>query len=71
MCNEAYRLLAEDGAIFISIDDNEKDCLKLICNEIFGVNFYMETIVRSTGQTTGQDSAGLGSSFDYIIESLR
>ena len=26
------RLLAEDGAIFISIDDNEKDCLKLICS---------------------------------------
>ena len=61
------RLLAEDGAIFISIDDNEKDCLRLICNEIFGANMYKGTIVRSTGQTTGQDSAGLGSSFDYIL----
>lgn len=61
------RLLADDGAIFISIDDNEKDCLKLICNEIFGANLYMGTIVRSTGQTTGQDSTGLGSSFDYIM----
>ena len=61
------KLLADDGAIFISIDDNEKDCLKLICNEIFGANLYMGTIVRSTGQTTGQDSSGLGSSFDYIL----
>jgi len=61
------RLLAEDGVIFISIDDNEKDHLKLICNEIFGANFYRGTIVRATGQTTGQDSSGLGSSFDYIL----
>lgn len=61
------KLLADDGAIFISIDDNEKDYLKLICNEIFGANYYMGTIVRATGQTTGQDSSGLGSSFDYVL----
>ncbi len=30
------KLLAEDGAIFISIDDNEQANLKLICDEIFG-----------------------------------
>ena len=33
---------------------------------IFGKNNYQGCIVRSTGQTTGQDSSGLGSSFDYI-----
>lgn len=60
------RLLSNDGAIFISIDDNEQANLKLICNEIFGKNNYQGCIVRSTGQTTGQDSSGLGSSFDYI-----
>ena len=32
------RLLAEDGAIFISIDDNELYNLKEICDEIFGPN---------------------------------
>lgn len=32
----AKDLLADDGAIFISIDDNEIDSLKNICNEIFG-----------------------------------
>jgi adenine-specific DNA-methyltransferase len=31
-----HKLLAEDGAIFISIDDNEQANLKLICDEIFG-----------------------------------
>ena len=60
------RLLSSDGAIFISIDDNEQASLKMICNEIFGKNNYQGCIVRSTGQTTGQDSTGLGSSFDYI-----
>lgn len=36
----ARTLLAEDGVIFISIDDNEVDNLKKICNEVFGeINF--------------------------------
>src|SRR5450759_3226466 len=35
-----HKLLSEDGAIFISIDDNEQGSLKLICDEIFGqLNF--------------------------------
>ena len=61
------KLLADDGVIFISIDDNEFSRLRLICDEIFGQNCYKGTIVRATGQTTGQDSGGLGSSFDYIL----
>ncbi len=37
----ARNLLKDDGVIFISIDDNEIDNLKKICNEIFGEeNFY-------------------------------
>ena len=34
------KLLAEDGAIFISIDDNESANLRLVCNEIFGKSNY-------------------------------
>ncbi len=34
----AKDLLSDDGVIFISIDDNEVDNLKKICNELFGVN---------------------------------
>ncbi len=48
-----HRLLAEDGAIFISIDDNEQAHLKLICDEIFGKNRFMGTFVwkrRSSSQ---------------------
>ena len=59
--------LSDDGAIFISIDDNEQANLKLICDDIFGEDNCMGTIARSTGQTTGQDSGGFGSSFDYAF----
>ena len=34
------KLLSDDGAIFISIDDNEQANLKLICDEIFGAGNY-------------------------------
>src|SRR5699024_4243970 len=35
------KLLAEDGAIFISIDDNELANLKLLCDEIFGAKNFI------------------------------
>ncbi|MDO4921454.1 MAG: site-specific DNA-methyltransferase [Phascolarctobacterium sp.] len=51
------RLLADDGAIFISIDDNEQANLKLICDEIFGSRNYIEritVIVKTEGRRYGQ-----------------
>ena len=38
------RLLSEDGAIFISIDDNEQANLKLICDEIFGPRNFIDCL---------------------------
>jgi adenine-specific DNA-methyltransferase len=63
----ARNLLKEEGIIFISIDDDELENLKKLCNEIFGEENCIGCIVRTTGQTTGQDSDGLGSSFDYLL----
>lgn len=63
----AKDLLSDDGVIFISIDDNEQANLKLLCDYVFGESCFIGNIVRPTGQTTGQDSGGLGSSFDYIL----
>ncbi|MDN3485281.1 site-specific DNA-methyltransferase [Pseudoalteromonas sp. APC 3224] len=63
----ARELLADNGVIFISIDDHEVSQLKLVCDEVFGEQNFSGNIVRATGQTTGQDSGGLGSSFDYIL----
>lgn len=39
-----HKLLAEDGAIFISIDENEQANLRLICNEIFGLGNFIANV---------------------------
>ena len=53
----ARNLLADDGGIFISIDDNELSNLKTICDEVFGLsNFVANLIWQSTaGSNTGTD----------------
>ena len=42
----AKDLLTDDGVIFISIDDNEQDNLKKICNEIFGEKNFISNCIR-------------------------
>ena len=53
----ARNLLSDDGVIFISIDDNEVDNLRKICDEIFGSNNYVANLIwQSTpGSNTGND----------------
>ena len=63
----ARSLLAENGVIFISIDDNEVENLRKICDEIFGENNFLGQISVSKGTTTGQDANGIGSSIDYLL----
>ncbi|MCG3471348.1 site-specific DNA-methyltransferase [Xenorhabdus bovienii] len=63
----ARELLRDDGIIYISIDNHELNQLKIMCDEIFSEQNFIGNIVRATGQTTGQDSGGLGASFDYIL----
>jgi len=63
----ARSLLLHDGVICISIDGRELANLKELCDEVFYEENYKGTIVRTTGQTTGQDSGGLGASFDYVL----
>ena len=41
----ARNLLTEDGLIFISIDDNEQDNLKKLCDEIFGEENFIENYI--------------------------
>lgn len=63
----ARDLLSEDGAIFMSIDDNEIANLIKICDEIFGNKNFVGCISRATGTTTGQDANKIGSSLDYCL----
>jgi adenine-specific DNA-methyltransferase len=52
-----HRLLSKDGVIFISIDDVEYAHLKLICDEIFGENNLLGTIVWNNATRTSDTIA--------------
>ena len=55
----ARRLLAQDGCILIQTDDKEQAYLKVLCDEIFGVEQYETTFfvqVRFTNKTLAEDS---------------
>lgn len=62
----ARNLLADNGVIFISLDDNEITNLKKICDEIFGaVNFVGQITV--VGNPRGRDYGGIARMHDYIL----
>ncbi len=60
-------LLSEDGVIFISIDDNEYENLKKVCNEIFGERNFVGTIIWERAFSPKNDAKFLSSSHDYIM----
>jgi adenine-specific DNA-methyltransferase len=58
-------LLREDGAIFVSIDDNEAHHLRMMMEDVFGEENFVATIIwrNSTGP---KQSNQLSTSHDYI-----
>jgi len=63
----ARNLLADDGLIFISIDENELSNLKALCDEIFGVDNCRGIVSRPTGTPSGQGYNILVNEIDYIL----
>lgn len=61
------RLLADDGVIFISIDDNEQANLKLICDEIFGLNNFVSNISWQRTYSTRNDSKGIVNEVEHLL----
>lgn len=64
-----HKLLAPDGAIFVSIDDNEQASLKLLMDEIWGENNYLGLITRkqSSGSKNDTGNNKIITTADYII----
>jgi len=61
-----HRLLAEDGSIWISIDDNECHYLKVLCDEIFGrINFVANVLWQK--RTSPDARLSLGPAHDHIL----
>jgi adenine-specific DNA-methyltransferase len=61
----AKNLLAEGGVIFISIDDNEQAQLRLMCDEIFGEENFIEQIIWKRRATPPNDRV-IGKNHEYV-----
>ena len=58
-------LLTSDGVIFISIDENEVNTLKAICDEVFGASNFIAELIWSAGRKN--DSKYISVSHEYIL----
>ena len=63
----ARNLLADDGVIFISIDENEVDNLQKICNEIFGEKNYAATFIWTKTSTPPALSYKCRKTVEYVL----
>jgi len=63
----ARNLLTEDGVIFISIDDNEEDNLKKICDEVFGAVNYVATFPWRKRTAKSDVPFGVSQDYEYIL----
>ena len=63
----AKDMLSKDGVIFISIDDNEQASLKLLCDEIFGVENFLANLTRRTKSGGGSAADAFAVENDYIL----
>ena len=61
------KLLANDGAIFISIDDNEFARLKLMCDEMFGESNFIASIIWRKADSPSSNTVPLISDHEYIL----
>jgi adenine-specific DNA-methyltransferase len=63
--------LREDGAIFISIDDNEADHLRKICDEVFGRQNFIATIIWNMMDSPKNSAIHFSDDHEYIIAYAR
>ena len=59
-------LLADDGVIFISIDDNEMHHLRMLMNEIFGEESFLVQVIWKKRSTPPNDKI-IGANHEYIL----
>ena len=63
----ARDFLTEDGVIFISIDDNEVENLRKVCDEIFGESNFIATLVWERAYSPKNDAKYISNSHDYVL----
>ena len=63
----ARDLLTDDGVIFISIDDNEVENLRKVCDEVFGEQNFIATLVWERAYSPKNDAKFISNSHDYLL----
>lgn len=63
----AKHLLAETGLIFISIDDNEVAALKLLCDEVFGSDFFINLFIWQRNSSAKTEKGKFTVNTEYIL----
>lgn len=63
----ARNLLSDDGVIFISIDDNEQENLKKICDEVFGQQNFVAELIWERAFAPKNDARFISNSHDYVL----
>ena len=63
----ARTLLANDGVIFISIDDNEVHHLRKICDEVFGAGNFVAELIWERAYSPKNDAKYISNSHDYVL----
>ena len=60
-------LLSDSGSIWISIDDNEQAYLQVLCDEIFGRDCHVQTVVWRSSDNSNNDSKQFSQDHNYIL----
>lgn len=67
----ARNLLREDGVIFISIDDNEVENLRRMCDEIYGEENFIASACWQKKYAPSNDATDISPSHDYVLVYLK
>ncbi len=60
-------LLSDDGSIWISIDDEERDYLKVVCDEIFGRNCFVSAVCWRNSDNSNNNALTFSIDHNYIL----
>lgn len=62
-----HRLLADDGSLWVTLDDNEAHYFKVLCDEVFGRNNFVANIVWQKKYAPQNDAIWFSDSHDHIF----
>jgi adenine-specific DNA-methyltransferase len=63
----ARNLLADDGALFLTLDDTEVANMRRICDEIFGEENFLANVVWQKKYAVANDDPGIGVMHDHVL----